>query len=421
MQVESLAGLLLLAVLGFQSFLGLCLGLRRLTLSREHSRATRERLALEIKTAMARCKQAEEQHLQWQGHRKFRVARKEMECENVCSFYLAPHDRKPLPPFKPGQYLTFQLAIPGQEKPVVRCYSLSDSPGRGDLYRVTIKKIVPLPDQPDGKPGLASSFFHDHVNEGDLLNVKAPSGHFFLDLGQERPVVLVGGGVGATPVLSMMNAIVESGSSREVHCFLGFRDGREHFQKQHVERLASEHPNFHLHVCYSRPGAADRKGVDYEFDERVTVALLKRVLPSSNYDYFLCGPAAMMQSLAEGLEAWGVPSQSVFYEAFGPATVKKKAVAEPLSADTPAASLQITFSKSGKSAAWTPGCGSILELAEAHGVRMDSGCRAGNCGSCMVAVKSGAFEHMIPGVAATEAGSCLACVARPKSDLVVDA
>ena len=114
----------------------------------------------------------------WNGYRKFTVTQKSGECEDVYSFYLMPHDRKPLPPYKPGQYLTFNLDIPGRDKPVVRCYSLSDSPTRSDCYRVTIKREKAPPDKPDVPHGVASGFFSDHVKEGDLLNVKAPTGQF---------------------------------------------------------------------------------------------------------------------------------------------------------------------------------------------------------------------------------------------------
>ena len=99
----------------------------------------------------------------------------------VCSFYLQPHDEKPIPGFDPGQFLTFQLNIPAQPKAVVRCYSLSDAP-RPDMYRVSIKRVPPPRDNPDAPPGLSSNHFHDNVKVGDILDVKEPSGRFFLDM-----------------------------------------------------------------------------------------------------------------------------------------------------------------------------------------------------------------------------------------------
>ncbi len=121
-----------------------------------------------------------------------------METGDICSFYLEPHDRRPLPSFMPGQYLTFRLNIPGQAKPVIRCYSLSDGP-KAEYFRVTIKKVGPPPGKADGKPGLVSSHFHDQIEQGDIVDVKAPGGQFFLDPAEDTPAVLIGGGIGLTP------------------------------------------------------------------------------------------------------------------------------------------------------------------------------------------------------------------------------
>ena len=134
--------------------LTLCWGsLRRLSFEREQRSLARARLWEEIKAAKLRCLEVEQIKLLWNGCRKFQVVKKVRECDEVDSFYLAPHDGRALPVFKPGQYITFQLDIPGEGKPVVRCYSLSDSPFHQDYYRVTIKRIGASGDRPDLKPG----------------------------------------------------------------------------------------------------------------------------------------------------------------------------------------------------------------------------------------------------------------------------
>ena len=114
----------------------------------------------------------------WNGYRKFRVSRKIEEAKDQCSFYLTPHDGRSVPPFDPGQFLTFRLDIPDQNKPVIRCYSLSEAP-KQDHYRVTIKRVPPPRDKPEIPPGLSSNYFHDLVEEGKILDVRAPGGHFF--------------------------------------------------------------------------------------------------------------------------------------------------------------------------------------------------------------------------------------------------
>lgn len=411
-------GWTLLAAVLFKIALMTYTSLRRVHHEREQQKFSRKRLRLMVQAAAAQLHETEHIKAHWNGFRKFQIAKKIRECEDVYSFYLAPHDGKSLPAFKPGQYLTFQLDIPGRDKPVVRCYSLSDC-HRKDAYRVTIKKAIAPPDQTGVPHGVASHFFCDKLKEGDILDVKAPGGNFYLNLHKQTPVVLISGGVGITPMLSMANAILESGSKREIWFFFGARNNEEFIQREHLFKLAREHENFHLRACFSKPRATEELGRDYHHAERVSVKLMKELLPSNNFDYFLCGPGAFMKAITDDLTAWGVPDSSVFFEAFGPATVKKTAPPAPV--DPGAPTLQITFSRSGKVRAWNPQLGSLLDLADEAGVKIDSGCRAGNCGSCLVAIKSGNVDYISEHGASSEEGSCLVCICKPKSNLVLDA
>jgi len=411
-------GCILLGALSLKIFLMVCSSLSTSYHERQQRRLSRDRLQLMVKTAAAQLREAEQTKALWNGYRKFQIAKKVKECADVYSFYLAPHDGKALPAFKPGQYLTFQLDVPGRDKPVVRCYSLSDC-HRKDFYRVTIKKAGPSPDHPEHPPGIASNLFCDALSEGEILNVKAPSGHFFLDLQKPTPVVLISGGVGITPMLSMANAILESGSKREIWFFFGARNGDEFIQRDHLLNLKTEHDNFHLHVCFSKPRPTEEIGRDFHHAERVSVKLMKELLPSNNFEFYLCGPGAFMKSITDDLTAWGVPDKSVFFEAFGPATVKK--TAPKVVVDISAPTLQVNFSRTGKVSAWNPQLGTLLDLADDLGIKIESGCRAGNCGSCLVAIKSGDVEYVTEHGAASEEGSCLTCICKPKTDLVLDA
>jgi hypothetical protein len=396
---------------------------RRSAWARRSHKLSQDYLRAEIDLIADRRRiEREKSDLSWNGFRKFEISNKVMEAAGTCSFYLAPHDGKSLPPFEPGQFLTFNLNIPGQAKSVVRCYSLSDSPNHPESYRVTIKRVPPPRDRPELPPGLSSNFFLDQLNVGDIVDVKAPSGHFFLDMSSHKPIVLIGGGVGLTPVLSMLNAVVESGSQRETHFFYGVVCGADHAFKEHLQKIARENENIHLHVCYSHPTDDDVEGEDYQHGERVSVDLFRRLLASNNYEFYLCGPPPMMNALVEGLEAWKVPEKYVHFEAFGPASVKKKldgAIQEAAS-DGPA--LNVKFARSDKSVSWNPEAGSILELAEANGVvNISASCRTGNCGSCITAIKEGEVEYLNPPGSPAEDGSCYTCISVPKSDLVIDA
>ena len=373
-----LAGLLIwLALEIFRALL-------RLNAERLQHRAALENLRAQLhETKLAAAREAEtgadrlERHPQVHRRQKnFRVA-----TATSTPFYLKPHDGRPIPPFKPGQYLTFQLDLPGRDKPLIRCYSLSDCPHQKDYYRVTIKKEKSPPDKPDVPHGAGSSFFADTVKEGDILNVKAPTGHFSLDMTKMNPVVLLAGGVGITPMLSMANAIAASGSKREAYFFFGVRNVREHIHKEELEKLAAENENIHLHVAYSKPGEQDVKGKDYQHEGRVGIELLKELLPSNNFEYYLCGSGAFMKCLTDGLEAWGVLDKDVFFEAFGPATVKKKAAVTTPEETSHLQKVNVTFARSNKTVRWEPSLENILEFAKAQGVKIDSGCCAGSCGS----------------------------------------
>lgn len=399
----------------------LCYGaLRRTFFERGQQALAREYLRQEIHNAKLRCRETEQAKFSWNGYRKFEVVKKVVECENVASFYLAPHDKQPLPPFKPGQYITFQVNLPGQPKPLIRCYSLSDS-HRPTHYRVTIKKALPPMDALELRPGLVSSHFCDTVREGDILDVKAPAGHFFLELTESGPVVLIAGGIGVTPLVSMLNAVLDHDPQREVWFFFGARRSDEHMFKEHLEQVAGRHKNVRLHVSYSHPRSKDEAGRDYHSHGRVTIDLLKEKLPASNYDYYLCGPAPFMNSLNEGLVAWGVPEKRIHYEAFGPATVKS-ATAPPTPSETLHLSkLMVTFSRTGQTYHWDPATCSLLEFAESKGVKIEAGCRAGNCGTCIAAIKSGDVSYVGPAGASAEDGTCLTCICRPKTNLIIDA
>ncbi len=256
----------------------------------------------------------------WQGFRFFKVVRKEFEDarQSICSFYLEPADgmSRPLPSFRPGQFLTFRLDIPAQEgttHQVVRCYSLSDAPGQSH-YRISIKRVPP-PTGTDYPPGRSSAFFHDQVLPGSSLAVKAPSGHFHIDR-SNAPVALIAGGIGITPMMSMLNACIQEQPDREVWLFYGVRNSHEVIMNPHLDALAAAHPNFHLRLCFSNPLATDKVGRDYQSQGRIDVPLLRMQLPLKPYHFYVCGPTPMMETLVPALEDWGIPDSRIHFEAF---------------------------------------------------------------------------------------------------------
>lgn len=350
----------------------------------------------------------------WEGYRKFTIDKKEHEKKSgICSFYLKPHDGKAIPAFEPGQYLFFKLNIPSQKKPVLRCYSLSDSPFGKGYYRVSIKKALPPRDNKDAPNGICSSYFHDNLQQGDIVDVRAPGGKFFIDMQSHKPVVLIGGGVGLTPVLSMLNALCDRNSQREVWFFLGIRNGDEHIMESHFNNIKEKFDHIHVRICYSQPTEQDKKESKYDHACRVNIDLLKQVLPSNNYEFYFCGPIPMMDSLEKGLQNWGVPGSSINCERFGgPAKKEKKTFDKKIA---------INFSRSHKTVSWD-GSQSLLELAGDNNINIDFSCKRGMCGLCQTSIKSGSvfYDEQPEYLSELEEGMCLPCVAKTKDGLELD-
>jgi ferredoxin-NADP reductase len=361
-----------------------------------------------------------------QDFRTFKVERKVVEddAQTICSFYLVPEDGQPLPAFLPGQFLTFRLAVPvatGGHEQVIRCYSLSDAPNP-NRYRISIKR-VPSPAASGVPPGRASNYFHDQVKVGSQLQVRAASGHFYLDR-NDTPVVLIAGGIGITPILSMLNWSLSEQPGREIWLFYGVRNGREHVMKDHLESLAANHPNFHLQRCFSNPLPDEVTGRDYQHRGRVDVDLLRMRLPLKNFHFYICGPTSMLESLVQALEDWGVPDAHVHFEAFGPASIKRKhAITSPVAGGSSMGidqGISVTFAKSGVQLAWQAGAGNLLDFAEANGITVNSGCRAGGCGSCQTTILNGEVTYRQPPDYDPEPGSCLLCVCEPKTSITLE-
>ncbi|MZH03112.1 MAG: 2Fe-2S iron-sulfur cluster binding domain-containing protein [Nitrospinae bacterium] len=392
---------------------------RILALTQQRVDLEAEELKAKIKNIMERGElEAKQVKLAWSGFRKFKIISKVKETDDISSFYLAPHDGKELPGFNPGQFLTFQVHLPNHPQPVIRCYSLSDSPFYPDRYRVTIKRILASKDGTSQTPGLVSNYFHDHINEGDIVDVKAPAGHFYLQMTKKTPVVFIAGGVGITPLLSMLNTITEMGSQREVWFFLGVRNKKEHMMREHLEMVEREFENVHLSIFYSNPEETDVLNEDYHHKGRITVEKIKGIVPSNNFDFYICAPPLMVKVLKKDLIDWGVPKNNIHFEAFGPDTVKG---CKPDAGKKDGAKLNVKFERSGKTLVWEPNIASLLDFAEANGISIDSGCRAGNCGTCLTAIKSGSVELVGEPGSEPESGSCLTCISIPRGDISLDA
>ncbi|WP_017300937.1 2Fe-2S iron-sulfur cluster-binding protein [Nodosilinea nodulosa] len=361
----------------------------------------------------------------WQDWRNFVVERKVPESQEITSFYLKPLDGGALPGFVPGQFLTIRLPIPGQPRPVIRTYSLSDYADDPAHYRLSIKREGPPKDR-DVPPGVASHFMHDQVQAGSIIEAKPPAGKFVLDVLSPRPAVLISNGVGITPMISMAKAVSQRNPARPLWFLHGARDGSYHAFRDEVGAIAAQTPSLKVHYCYSRPRPDDAS--HYHSTGYVDAELIQTLLPvaPADADYFLCGSPSFMDSLRSGLMALGVPPQQIRFESFAKAAPTAKAAVDPAAVNSAAvdpigaaATAEVVFAKSGKTATWTPADGTLLEFAEDQGLEPDYSCRAGICLTCMCRLESGEVAYEEPPTGTPEPGSVLICVSKPQTAQVV--
>ncbi|HVZ09691.1 NO-inducible flavohemoprotein [Rhodopila sp.] len=260
----------------------------------------------------------------WNGWRDFVVESTEEESSIIRSLILVPADGGAVLRHKPGQYLGFALDLPGLGT-VRRNYSISCAPN-GRAYRITVKREA----EPNVPPGAASNWLHDKAVPGTVLRVAAPAGDFFLDapagaaidaghpVDAGKPVALVSGGVGLTPMVSMLETIAAEQPDRPVWWVHGARNGRVHAMREHVRTLGRRIATFHATTFYDTPLPEDRQGEDYEARGMIPVDMLVQATPSDTM-FYLCGPKPFLRHQVRGLVASGVSTARLRYEFFGPA------------------------------------------------------------------------------------------------------
>ncbi|WP_257558446.1 NO-inducible flavohemoprotein [Sphingobium sp. CFD-2] len=244
----------------------------------------------------------------WNGWRDFNVEEVVRESSVINSFVLRPVDGDRVMAHKPGQYLTFWFEIPGHP-PVKRNYSISSAPN-GQTYRISVKR-EPL--------GLASGWLHDEVKPGTILKVAAPAGEFFLADHVERPVVLLSGGVGLTPMVAMLEALVAQETEVPVQYIHGTHDRETHAMREHVRTVAAQGKAVQVVDFHQTPLGDEVEGRDYDAAGIITDDWLTANTPVADADYYICGPRPFLRHAVSTLSLAGVPSSRIHYEFFGPA------------------------------------------------------------------------------------------------------
>ncbi len=350
---------------------------------------------------------AEAKREEW---RPYRVAQIDDESSVIRSFYLEPADGDGLLPYEAGQYLTIRVMPTECDKPVIRTYTLSSAPA-DTRYRISVKREA---------DGAVSRHLHDMLKIGDLMEAKAPRGDFFMDASEKRPAVLLAGGVGITPMISMARHVAREGyRTRHIRPLTIFHSAQSTDQRAFFDELRQLAFRTEQTIRYfsfiDRPADNEKPGRDFSGTGYITADVLRQTLALDDYDFFLCGPPPFMQGLYDTLRGLGVRDARIFAEAFGPASLTRQpdegGVVEPAKEEAEDAVLK--FSKSGIEQRWNAGDGTILETAEAHGLAPEFGCRNGACGSCAVKLKAGEVTYRSQPTGARKNDEVLICCAVP--------
>ena len=358
----------------------------------------------------------------WKG--KLRVCGIYRETPNVKTFRLQQPDGGAIPfSFLPGQFLTYSIEIDG--KPVRRSYTIASSAAQTAYVETTIKRE-------DG--GLLSDYMHGHVREGDLLDVVAPAGGFTFSGTEADSVVLIGGGVGITPLMAAIRYLSDRAWSGQIYLVYGAQTTEQFIYRDELEYLQRRMSNLHVAATMARASGTSWMGNEGQ----ITADFLTRAVPDLvKRRVHLCGPPGMMDTLKKTLRELGVPPEQIKTEAFGPA---RGAVPPPVgiavNAQVPGvgtghqgaaaigpATAIVRFAKSGKVAALPPDK-SVLEAAESVGVSIDYSCRAGVCGVCKTHLLEGSVMMEVQDALTEDdkaKGIILACQAKSVGNLVVEA
>lgn len=384
--------------------------------------------------------------------RRFRLVARQPESACITSFQLTPEDGGPLWDMRPGQYLT--LRIPAPSGPVLRTYSLSALPEGRDHHRISVKR------EPQG---VGSGWLHDHLAPGDVIEIAAPRGSFVLDEASPRPVLLLAGGVGLTPLLAMLHRLASG--TRRVFFVQAAENGEVHALRDEVAALvAASDGRITARTVYRQPTEADRAALAFDAEGVVDRAFLQALLPLDDYDVYLCGPTPFMVAMWRLLTDLGIAPTRIAYEFFGkggslaalaeapapvahgnrmpsgaPKSLAKLAfltdpdalglpdalpgtVAEgAVSAAAPVASgAEVVFARSGVTLPWSGASRTILELAEAAGLEPDFSCREGICNTCRCTLTEGKLDYVTDPLDPPGPGQALICCSRPLGRVVLD-
>ena len=311
--------------------------------------------------------------------------------------------------FSPGQFLAVRVQLDG--RPHVRCYSISSAPHTRGYLEIAVRR-----------QGLVSSVLHATLREGSTLTINRSGGQFVYPIGDDRPLALIAGGIGITPLLSMVRHAVAADPSRPITLLYSVRREDDLAFYDELRALAARHPQLHVVITLTRPAGPTRFRTG-----RIDAAMLRQHAPApANTLFYVCGPGPMIADLRAVLVGLGVPENQVRFEQFDTAVAASLVNTAPSqrieSGEAARPAVRVTFEASGRSVMALPSH-TLLETAEAEGVPIVSSCRAGVCQSCRTRLVAGAADCRSDVLDPEDraAGFILACVSWPTGDCVLEA
>ncbi|WP_175638200.1 NO-inducible flavohemoprotein [Metabacillus schmidteae] len=256
----------------------------------------------------------------WEEFKSFKVVKKEKESSVITSFYLEATDGHPAPIYQAGQYITVRLSIPGEEYLLNRQYSLSDSAGKNTL-RISVKREAGENIDQNGK---VSNYLHDSVNVGDEVEITAPAGDFVLHDEANSPLYLISGGVGITPMLSMLKTVSDNQPDRLVTFIQAAKDGDIQAFGSEVNETIKSMTNAKKYVIFEQPAVSDREENNFDFEGYLDIQKLEQLVIEKDATFYVCGPVAFMGSVIGNLQKLGVQTEHINYEFFGPSIELKQ-------------------------------------------------------------------------------------------------
>jgi ferredoxin-NADP reductase len=310
--------------------------------------------------------------------------------------------------YLPGQFITVTVAPNGLSKK--RSYTIASSPTIRDYCEITVKRE---------DLGTVSQYLHSQVNEGDVLEFTGPSGRFTFTGQEADSIVLIAGGVGVTPLMSITRFLLDRSWKGDIFFLFACKSKENVIYREELEYLARRHPNLHIAFVLS---VVSGPLEDIYVAGRITADLLRDRVPNiASRRVHICGPPGMIAAVRNALSDLGVGEQNIYTELFGG---KVPSTPPPLiGSGNGVSTAVVNFARSRKTAILTPDK-SILEASEDVGVNIDYSCRVGTCGICKTKLLSGKVLMAVEDALTDEDRNeniVLACQAKSTEDVAVDA